>query len=142
MKYVDRLHLLPVLLFAACASPTEAAEGTVEFFNESGGYGYVTDNETDETYIFEAADITGSVTDGDSVTFTVTTEDDRFSVKAQSVALIDAAPEADDEQIDENAEAAEDVAGEDPAETDAEDSDDPPEDSDADAADAEDDEGE
>ena len=135
MKHVNRLSL-PLVMLTACIGSAEAVEGTVEFFNESGGYGYVTDNETDETYIFEAADINGSVTEGDAVTFTVTTEDDRFSVKAQAVALSEAQPAAGDDAVDETDDvvAAGDVAGEDPAETSAEDPNDPPEDPEADAA--------
>ena len=115
MKHVNRLSL-PLVMLTACIGSAEAVEGTVEFFNESGGYGYVTDNETDETYIFEAADINGPVTDGD--------------------ALSEAQPAAGDDAVDEtdDVDAAGDVAGEDPAETSAEDPNDPPEDPEADAA--------
>jgi cold shock CspA family protein len=106
MKDAKHLPLFTALILAAGVSSAESADGTVEFFNESGGYGYVTDNETDESYIFEAADISGSVREGDVVTFEVTTEDDRFSVKAQAVALVDAegaaedAAASDDEAVD------------------------------------------
>ena len=80
--------LLGVFLMALCITSATAAEGTIEFFNESGGYGYVTDNETNETYIFEKADIKGdTVNEGDAVTFSVTTVDDRYSVKAEGIAL-------------------------------------------------------
>ncbi|MBP7370801.1 MAG: hypothetical protein KA902_05115, partial [Arenimonas sp.] len=51
--------ILGVFLMATSISSATAAEGTIEFFNASGGYGYVTDNETDETYIFETADTNG-----------------------------------------------------------------------------------
>lgn len=135
MKYVKPLPALTALLLAAGMSSAEAAQGTVEFFNESAGYGYVTDNETDETYVFETADITGVVQEGDAVIFTVTTEDDRFSVKAQAVALADAAAEtnATDDQADDAADEPED---EDNAE-DADAADDTADDSGDEAADAE-----
>lgn len=89
MILVKRLPVLTAVLLAACMNSAEAAEGTVEFFNASGGYGYVTDNETDETYIFESNDISGPVQEGDAVTFEVTTDDDRFTVKAHSVMIVD-----------------------------------------------------
>ena len=120
MTYVKRLTLFTALLLAVGISPAEAAQGTVEFFNESAGYGYVTDNETDETYIFETADITGSVQEGDAVDFAVTTEDDRYSVKAQSVALVNAegadSADAEAEAAAEEETATENALTEDPAE--------------------------
>ena len=117
MNDAKHLPLLTALLLAAGLSSAEAAEGTIEFFNESGGYGYVIDNETDETYIFESADISGSVREGDIVTYEVTTDDDRFSVKAQAVALLDAADqqnagpdETDAEDAPEDVDVSEDAA--------------------------------
>jgi cold shock CspA family protein len=133
MNYAKHLPLFTTLILAAGFSSTEAAEGTVEFFNESGGYGYVTDNETDESYIFETADISGSVREGDAVTYEVTTEDDRFSVKAQAVALVDAADPQDASPDENDAE----NAAEDAETADDEAVDDETDDSDDQAADAE-----
>ncbi len=112
MILVKRLPVLSAVLLTAGISAAEAAEGMVEFFNESGGYGYVTDNETDETYIFESADVSGSVQEGDAVTYEVTTEDDRFSVKAYSVMVADDASAESAEPVTDEAadEAAADEA--------------------------------
>jgi cold shock CspA family protein len=114
--------LLGAFLMAICVTSATAAEGTIEFFNESGGYGYVTDNDTDETYIFETADTNGvTVNEGDAVTFSVTTADDRFSVKAEGIALAGSAPEAMTAAADDSADdaAADDAAADDAAADDA-----------------------
>jgi cold shock CspA family protein len=112
--------LLGAFLMAICVTSATAAEGTIEFFNESGGYGYVTDNDTDETYIFETADTNGvKVNEGDVVTFSVTTEDDRFSVKAEGLALAGSAPQGMDAADDAGADEPTDDATADDAADDA-----------------------
>lgn len=107
MILVKRLPVLTALLLAAGTSSAEAAVGVVEFFNASDGYGYVTDNDTDETYIFESADASTPVQEGDAVTFEVTTSDDQFTVKAYSVmAAVDAPAESAEPVTQEQADAA------------------------------------
>ncbi len=46
-------------------------EGTVKFFNESKGYGFIKDNETDEEYFVHVTGLIDQVEKDDEVTFDV-----------------------------------------------------------------------
>ena len=44
-------------------------EGTVKFFNESKGYGFIKDNETENEYFVHVSELVDRVKDNDKVTF-------------------------------------------------------------------------
>ena len=44
-------------------------EGKVKFFNESKGYGFIKDNETDEEHFVHVSGLIDRITEGDEVTF-------------------------------------------------------------------------
>ena len=43
--------------------------GTVKFFNDSKGYGFITDNETNEEYFVHVSGLVDEIKDGDTVEF-------------------------------------------------------------------------
>ncbi len=47
-------------------------EGTVKFFNESKGYGFITDNESGTEYFVHVSGLVDEVKEEDQVTFEVT----------------------------------------------------------------------
>ncbi len=44
-------------------------EGTVKFFNESKGYGFVKDDETENEYFVHVSELVDRIKDNDKVTF-------------------------------------------------------------------------
>lgn len=44
-------------------------QGTVKFFNESKGFGFIKDNETNEEYFVHATGLIDQVNENDEVTF-------------------------------------------------------------------------
>ncbi|NJB83506.1 cold-shock protein [Wenyingzhuangia aestuarii] len=44
-------------------------KGTVKFFNESKGFGFITDNETQQDYFVHISGLIDEVREGDEVTF-------------------------------------------------------------------------
>ncbi len=44
-------------------------EGTVKFFNESKGYGFIKDTETENEYFVHVSELVDRVKDNDKVTF-------------------------------------------------------------------------
>ena len=44
-------------------------EGTVKFFNESKGYGFIKDDETENEYFVHVSEIVDRIKDNDKVTF-------------------------------------------------------------------------
>jgi CspA family cold shock protein len=44
-------------------------EGTVKFFNESKGYGFIKDNETENEYFVHVSELVDRIKDNDKVTF-------------------------------------------------------------------------
>jgi CspA family cold shock protein len=44
-------------------------QGTVKFFNNSKGYGFIKDNETDEEYFTHVSGLIDQINEGDEVTF-------------------------------------------------------------------------
>ena len=44
-------------------------EGTVKFFNESKGYGFIKDSETENEYFVHVSELVDRVKDNDKVTF-------------------------------------------------------------------------
>ncbi|MBN1132689.1 MAG: cold shock domain-containing protein [Bacteroidales bacterium] len=47
-------------------------QGTVKFFNNSKGYGFIKDNETDEEYFTHVSGLIDQISEGDEVTFDLT----------------------------------------------------------------------
>ncbi len=48
------------------------ATGTVKFFNESKGYGFISENETNNEVFVHATGLIDKVEDGDAVTYEIT----------------------------------------------------------------------
>jgi CspA family cold shock protein len=44
-------------------------EGTVKFFNESKGYGFIKDDETENEYFVHVSELVDRIKDNDKVTF-------------------------------------------------------------------------
>lgn len=44
-------------------------EGTVKFFNESKGYGFIKDNESDNEYFVHVSELVDRIKDNDKVTY-------------------------------------------------------------------------
>lgn len=44
-------------------------EGTVKFFNESKGFGFITDNDTQQEYFTHISGLIDDIREGDDVTF-------------------------------------------------------------------------
>lgn len=44
-------------------------EGTVKFFNESKGYGFIKDNESENEYFVHVSELVDRIKDNDKVTF-------------------------------------------------------------------------
>jgi len=47
-------------------------QGTVKFFNNSKGYGFIKDNETNEEYFTHVSGLIDQINEGDEVTFELT----------------------------------------------------------------------
>ena len=61
-------------------------QGTVKFFNNSKGYGFIKDNETDEEYFTHVSGLIDKVNEGDVVTFELT--EGRKGLNAVNVKLV------------------------------------------------------
>ncbi len=61
-------------------------EGTVKFFNESKGYGFVIDNETKEEYFVHVTGIIDQIKENDQVTFDL--KEGRKGLNAIEVKLV------------------------------------------------------
>lgn len=62
------------------------AKGTVKFFNESKGYGFITDEETKKEYFVHISGLVDEVRDGEAVTFDL--QDGKKGVNAVNVKLV------------------------------------------------------
>ena len=61
-------------------------QGTVKFFNNSKGYGFIKDNETDEEYFIHVSGLIDKFNEGDAVTFELT--EGRKGLNAVNVKLV------------------------------------------------------
>jgi CspA family cold shock protein len=61
-------------------------EGTVKFFNESKGYGFIKDNETEEEYFVHVSGLVDEIRENDKVTFDLT--EGKKGLNAVNVKLI------------------------------------------------------
>jgi len=62
-------------------------KGTVKFFNESKGFGFVVDSETNEEYFVHVSGIIDEIKEDDSVEFDL--KDGRKGLNAVDVKLVD-----------------------------------------------------
>ncbi len=46
-------------------------QGTVKFFNDEKGFGFIKDNETNQDYFVHVSGVTEEITDGDAVEYEV-----------------------------------------------------------------------
>ena len=46
-------------------------QGTVKFFNDEKGFGFIKDNETDQDYFVHVSGVTEEIADGDAVEYEV-----------------------------------------------------------------------
>ena len=61
-------------------------QGTVKFFNNSKGYGFIKDNETDEEYFTHVSGLIDQINEGDEVTFELA--EGKKGLNAVSVKLV------------------------------------------------------
>ena len=61
-------------------------EGTVKFFNESKGYGFIKDDETENEYFVHVSELVDRIKDNDKVTFEL--KEGRKGLNAVNVKLI------------------------------------------------------
>jgi len=61
-------------------------EGTVKFFNDSKGYGFIKDNETNEEYFVHVSGLVDEIRENDKVTFDLT--EGKKGLNAVNVKLI------------------------------------------------------
>ncbi|MDI3527136.1 MAG: cold shock protein [Tenuifilum sp.] len=61
-------------------------KGTVKFFNESKGFGFIKDSETSEEYFVHATGLKDQITEDDEVTFNL--EQGRKGLNAVDVKLV------------------------------------------------------
>jgi len=61
-------------------------QGTVKFFNESKGFGFIKDNETNEEYFVHATGLIDEVNENDEVSFEL--KEGRKGMNAVNVKLI------------------------------------------------------
>ena len=61
-------------------------KGTVKFFNESKGYGFIKDQESDKEYLVHASGLVDKVTENDEVTFEL--QEGKKGLNAVNVKLV------------------------------------------------------
>ena len=61
-------------------------KGTVKFFNESKGYGFIKDQESDKEYFVHASGLVDKVTENDEVTFEL--QEGKKGLNAVNVKLV------------------------------------------------------
>ncbi len=62
-------------------------KGTVKFFNETKGFGFIIENETEESHFVHISGVIHKITDGDSVEYDL--EEGKKGMNAVNVRLID-----------------------------------------------------
>ncbi len=66
---LNQQYLLISFTFDKNYLNTIMKEGKVKFFNESKGYGFIKDSETDEEHFVHVSGLIDRITEGDEVTF-------------------------------------------------------------------------
>ena len=62
-------------------------KGTVKFFNESKGFGFIVDNSTSEEFFVHVSGLVDNIREGDAVTFD--TAQGKKGINATNVTLVD-----------------------------------------------------
>jgi len=76
-----KVYLAPIFIFIKIIM----SKGTVKFFNESKGFGFITDGETNNEYFVHVSGLNDQVRENDEVTFDL--QDGRKGLNAVNVKL-------------------------------------------------------